>query len=76
MAHLESMRQRYGDSTLYQYAEVYAQLGDVDRAFDALDAAFKARDPGLAGMKVDRFLDPIRRDPRFAALEAKLNFPR
>jgi serine/threonine-protein kinase len=75
LTNLESMRQRYGDATLYQYAEVYAQLGDADRAFDALYAALKVRDPGLAGMKVDPFLDPIRRDPRFAALEAKLNFP-
>jgi tetratricopeptide (TPR) repeat protein len=75
MAHLETMRQRYGDATLYQYAEIYAQLGDADRAFDALHAALKVRDPGLAGIRVDRFLDPIRRDPRYVELERNLNFP-
>ena len=75
MANLEGMRQRYGNSTLYQYAEIYAQLGDGDRAFDALHAALKVRDPGMAGMKVDPFLDPIRSDPRFEEIERKLNFP-
>ena len=75
IAHMERMRALHGDSTLYQYGEIYAQLGDANRAFDALNAALKVRDPGLAGIKVDPFLDPIRRDPRFAVLEAKLNFP-
>ena len=75
MMHLRTMQQRYGDAALYQYGEIYAQLGDADQAFDALNDALKVRDPGLAGIKVDPFLDPIRRDPRFAAIEAKLNFP-
>ena len=72
---LGRMQRLYGDSTLYQYGEVYAQLGDADRAVKALQAALQTRDPGLAGMKVDPFLDPIRRDPRFREIEFKLNFP-
>ncbi|MGH6706886.1 MAG: tetratricopeptide repeat protein [Sphingomicrobium sp.] len=75
MAHLKTMQRLYGDATLYQYGEIYAQLGDFDQAFDALHAALNVRDPGLAGIKVDPFLDPIRRDPRYSAIEAKLNFP-
>lgn len=75
MAHLRTMQQLYGDATLYQYGEIYAQLGDANRAFDALHAALKVRDPGLAGLKADPFLDPLRKDPRLAALEQKLNFP-
>ena len=73
MAHLESMRKRYGDGALYQYAEIYAQLGEADQAIDQLQAALAARDQGLAGIRIDPFLDPVRRDPRFAALEAKLS---
>jgi serine/threonine-protein kinase len=76
MGHLESMRKRYGDGALYQYGEIYAQLGEADQVFGELQAALAARDQGLAGIRVDPFLDPVRRDPRFAALEAKLNFPR
>jgi serine/threonine-protein kinase len=75
MAHLRTMQQLYGDSTLYQYGEIYAQLGDADQAFGALHDALEVRDPGLAGIRVDPFLDPIRRDRRFAELERKLNFP-
>jgi TolB-like protein/Tfp pilus assembly protein PilF len=76
LKHLGSMQRRYGDAALYQYGEIYAQLGDADRAFKDLELAWNARDPGLAGIRVDPFLDPIRRDPRFATIEAKLNFPR
>lgn len=76
MEHLKTMQQLFGDSTLYQYGEIHAQLGDADKAFEALNAALMARDPGLAGLKVDPFLDPLRKDPRLAELERKLNFPR
>ena len=76
VAHLRTMQRLYGDATLYQYGEIYAQLGDADQAFDALNHALNVRDPGLAGIKVDPFLDPIRRDPRYSAIEAKLSFPR
>ena len=76
MIHLRAMQQRYGDAAHYQYGEIYAQLGTTDQAFAELELAWEARDPGLAGIRVDPFLDPIRRDPRFAAIEAKLNFPR
>ena len=64
-----------GDSSSFQYGQVYAQIGDLDRAFAALDQAVKAVDPGLLQVKRDPFLDPIRRDPRYAALLQRLNFP-
>jgi len=72
---LRAMRQRYGDAALYQYAEIYAQLGMTDEAIAALRGALRTRDPGLANIRVDPFLDPIRRDPRLSEIEAKLNFP-
>ncbi len=72
---LKRGQQRFGEQGSYQYAEVYAQRGDKDRALAALDRAWAIRDPGLATLKVDPFLDPLRSDPRFAALEKKLDFP-
>ncbi|HJS40524.1 MAG TPA: TIR domain-containing protein [Sphingomicrobium sp.] len=75
MTNLRAMQQRYGDSAHYQYGEVYAQLGSSEQALAELELALEARDPGIARIRVDPFLDPIRRDPRFAAIEAKLNFP-
>ena len=72
---LRAMKQRYGDLMLYQYGQIYAQLGSRDQAIAELESALAKRDSGLGVIRVDPFLDPIRRDPRFAAIEAKLNFP-
>lgn len=74
-AALQRAKQTFGDSAHYQYAEVHAQRGETEEAFAALDRAWGFRDPGLAYMKSDRWLDPIRSDPRFAALLAKMDFP-
>lgn len=72
---LARMKQLFGAAASYQYAEIYAQLGDKDRAFAELDNAVQAKDPGLVYVKLDPFLDPIRGDPRYAALLRRLNFP-
>ena len=64
-----------GDSSHYQYAEVHAQRGETDEAFASLDRAWAFHDPGLAIMKSDPFMRPIRGDPRFAAYLRKMNFP-
>ena len=72
---LASMRQRYEDAANYQYGQIYTQLDMIDRAFEAFDAAWSVRDSGLGYLRVDPFLASIRKDPRFLAIEAKLNFP-
>ena len=69
------MRAALGDAASYQYGQIYTQLGDADRAFAAFDKAVEVRDPGLLYLKRDPFLDPLRRDPRFAALLTRLKFP-
>ena len=72
---IPKIRGTMGDAASYQYGEIYAQLGDTDRTFAALNKAVDVRDPGLLYLKRDAFLDAIRRDPRFAALLARLKFP-
>lgn len=72
---MAQLRQQMGATFSYQYGEIYAQLGDSDRAFAEFDNAIEARDSGLVYLKVDPFLDPIRPDPRYAALVKRLNFP-
>jgi TolB-like protein/tetratricopeptide (TPR) repeat protein len=74
-AKLEKLRQANGEAASYQYGEIYAELGDKDRAFAALDHAFAIKDAGLTALRVDPFLDPLRSDPRFAGLLQKMNFP-
>ncbi|HET9335554.1 MAG TPA: hypothetical protein VFO12_04005 [Sphingomicrobium sp.] len=72
---MTQMRELYGSSMAHQFAVIHAQLDDRDRAFAALDDALALRDPGLVGLKTDVFLDPVRDDPRYAALVRTLRFP-
>lgn len=74
-AEIAALRRLYGDTVNYQFAQIYAQLGDKNRAFAALDRAWIFRDGGLAWIRVDPHFNPIRSDPRYAALLRKMNFP-
>jgi len=53
-------------------AAVYAGLGDVGPALDALDQAFVARDTRLIFLKDDPRLMGLRREPRFVDLFHRL----
>jgi TolB-like protein len=75
LAKLAQMRSRDGDMASYQYGRILAQLGDKEAAFDALDRTWEIRDADLTGLKTDPYLDPLRTDPRYAALLRKMNFP-
>jgi serine/threonine-protein kinase len=72
---LDLLRQLYKDAPSAQYAEIYAERGENDKAFAALDEALAIRDPGLAWTLSDPYLKPLHSDPRFAALIRKLDFP-
>jgi TolB-like protein/Flp pilus assembly protein TadD len=63
-----------GDSALYQQAQVYAQWGERDRALERLEEARRIGDSGLIYARNDPLLDPLRDDPRFAALLESLGF--
>jgi hypothetical protein len=47
-------------------------LGDLDGAFDALDAACDERDPAIADIGVDPRLAPLRVARRYRALTDRL----
>jgi len=72
---LQRMQELFGEAASYQYAEIYAQTGDRERALSALEAAWAVRDAGLISVLVDPLLDPIRSDPRFEAIVKRMNFP-
>jgi len=74
-AALAAIKTEQGDSTAYQYAGIYAQWGDIPKALEWLENAYKLRDPGLTSLRVDPFLDPLRNEPRFKDIERKLKFP-
>ena len=54
-------------------ALVHAGLGEIDRTFECLDAAFADRVSDLSRLKLLPWPDEIRVDPRFADLLRRLN---
>ena len=72
---LAEFQQAYGTNAAVQYAEVEAQLGDLDAAMRWLGTARDIHDPGLTGYAfIDPMLDPLRKDPRFLRMMADLGF--
>ena len=54
------------------FAMVHIDLGELDQAFEWLDRAYQDRRGWLAYLKVEPDFDPLRSDPRFAALLARM----
>jgi len=74
-AALRKLKDLEGDSAAYQYAEIFAQRGDLDQALTWLETAVRLRDPGLYSIKTDPLLDPLRKEPRFQAIMRVLMLP-
>lgn len=70
---LDQLRSVYGDAASYQFAQAYAQRGERDKAFAALDRGLKVDDPGLNTLRVDPLFDPVRTDRRFNAILTQLD---
>jgi len=49
-------------------AAMYAELGEKDKALEALNRMYEERRAGLLGIKVDPRFDKLRSDPRFQDL--------
>jgi TolB-like protein/Flp pilus assembly protein TadD len=60
----------------YAFAIVYAGLSEKDQAFASLEKAYEERDGSLALLKANPFWDPLRSDPRFETLVAKVFAPK
>jgi tetratricopeptide (TPR) repeat protein len=74
-AAVAKMKAANGVAAAYQYATIYAQWGDAPKSLEWLDAAVRGRDPGLPNLKSDPLMDPLRKQPRFQAIERELRFP-
>jgi hypothetical protein len=60
----------------YALAAQYAELGDAANTFTELDRAFAESDPSLVSADVDPAFDPVRADPRFAQVVARIGLRR
>jgi hypothetical protein len=65
----------FGDASAYQCATIYAQWGNTAKALEWLARAVRLPDPGVAYVKTDPLMDPLRKEPRFQAVERALKFP-
>jgi tetratricopeptide (TPR) repeat protein len=74
-AMLALLQKNFGEVAQYQYAEIFAQWGELPRALEALERAVTLRDGGLGLSKEDPLVDPLRNEPRFKAVLAGLKFP-
>ena len=72
---IAKMKASDGDADAYQFAGIYAQWGNSARALEWLDATVRVRDSGLVALKTDPLVDPLRKEPRFQAIERELKFP-
>jgi tetratricopeptide (TPR) repeat protein len=66
-------RAKQGHVSGYSFAIVHLGLGERDRAFEWLEAAFRRRDEDLIPISVDPLLAPLRGDPRYQSLLARMN---
>lgn len=73
-AGLAAMIAEFGDNSLYQQAQIQAQWGQTEAALVALEKALSAGDSGLVQSRNDPLLDPLRTEPRFAAVLRQLGF--
>jgi serine/threonine-protein kinase len=74
-AKLADLKERDQEFRSVDSARIYAQLGDTDAAFEALNRAWDVRDSDLLYLKTDAYLDPLRGDSRYAALVKRLGLP-
>ena len=71
---LTALIAEYGEKSNYQYAQVYAQWDQPQRALEALRAAYDLGDSGLMLMYADPLLIPLRSTPEYSQLAKALGF--
>ncbi len=57
----------------FEFACLYARIGDKDKAFEYLGKAYEERSHLIAVLKVAPQLDPLRDDPRYTALVQRID---
>ena len=70
---MAALIESYRDNGLYQQAQVHGQWGDIETAVEVLYKARDLNDPGVSQIIVDPLIDPLRQNPKFAALLAEIS---
>ncbi len=69
---MAQLQAQFGETIMYQIAQIHAQWGEPGPAIAALQRAYALLDSGLSQMACDPLLTSLRGDPRFVALRAAL----
>lgn len=72
---LKQLIATHQDDSAFQIGEIYAYRGEVDKAFEWLDRAYRQRDSGLPEMKTSPLMKSLLQDPRRAELLRKMGLP-
>ena len=57
------------------FAEIYIGLGDMDHAYEEVERAFTERTSLMTVLNVAPMVEPLRRDPRYAAVKRRVGLP-
>jgi tetratricopeptide (TPR) repeat protein len=63
------------DAWAVQIAEIYAYRGEIDKAFEWLERAYKQRDLSLSEIKGNPLLRNLEKDSRYTAFLQKMKLP-
>ncbi len=73
LGQLEDLKRRNGRVLAFGLALIHLRLGQKQQAIDWLERSYLDKETGAIGnIKVNPMLDPLRGDPRFEALVAKI----
>ena len=64
-----------GEMQAYHMAELYAHLGDDDRAFESLNRSWEKREAVMLDIKISADFQRLHDDPRYKALLKKMKLP-
>jgi serine/threonine protein kinase len=70
--YLASWKAKSGYVSPYQIAQLYAEVGDKEHAFQWLNTAYESRDNFIIDIRTDFQFDSLRSDPRYAELVQKI----
>ncbi len=73
-AAVQAYIEKNGISNSIQYAEIYAEAGDLDQTFEWLEVVVEIKDPGAPWAFVSPWFEDARNDPRWAEFEGAFQF--
>ncbi len=72
---LKQLIATHQNDSAFQIGEIYAYRGEIDKAFEWLERAYRQRDPGLPEIKSSPLFKKLYGDPRYTQFLKKMRLP-